>query len=210
TSVAHAGLPWEMGLSEVHQALVGTGLRNRVVLECDGHLKTGRDVAVAALHALEAHGLERVAIIDFDVHHGDGTEAIVGGDERILFCSVFQHPFYPHSGADTPFDNCLPVPLPAGTDGATWRAAVADAWFARLTQFAPQLILISAGFDGHLEDDMGQWALVEADYAWLTSALVQQAERSAAGRVVSMLEGGYEPGALARSVVAHLKALMGD
>lgn len=207
------------GVAAVDWVTTGRDLRAFCAVRPPGHHAGARrpagfcllnNVAVAAKHALAAHGLSRVAIIDFDVHHGDGTEAIVGGDERILFCSAFQHPFYPYSGADTPFDNCLPVPLPAGTDGVRWREAVADAWFGPLADFAPELILISAGFDGHLEDDMSQWTLVEDDYAWLTTALVRQAEQSAAGRVVSMLEGGYEPGALARSVVAHLKALMGD
>lgn len=166
------------------------------------------NIAIAAKHALEHHGLERIAIIDFDVHHGDGTEAIVGGDERILFGSVFQHPFYPFTGAEEPCDNCLPVPLPAATRGETWREAVQQAWFARLAEFAPQLILISAGFDGHLEDDMGLWGLVEDDYAWLTAQLRTQALESANGRIVSMLEGGYHPGALGRSVTAHLKTLL--
>jgi acetoin utilization deacetylase AcuC-like enzyme len=165
------------------------------------------NVAIAALHALERHGLERVAIIDFDVHHGDGTEDIVAGDARILFCSSFQHPFYPHSGTPAPADNCLPVPLPAGTDGTRWRKAVAEAWFARLHAHAPQLILISAGFDAHRDDDMASFALVEDDYAWLTQELLKLANQYAGGRIVSMLEGGYEPHALARSVLAHLRVM---
>ncbi|OYY73738.1 MAG: deacetylase [Gammaproteobacteria bacterium 28-57-27] len=168
------------------------------------------NVAVAALHALERHGLERVAIIDFDVHHGDGTEAIVAGDQRILFCSSFQHPYYPGSGIPPLADNCLPVGLPAGTDGTRWRAAVSEAWFARLKAFAPQLIFISAGFDAHRDDDMGQFALVEDDYVWLTQQLIRQAKLSAGGRIVSMLEGGYDPLALARSVYAHLRSLNDD
>ena len=168
------------------------------------------NVAIAALHALQRHGLERVAIIDFDVHHGDGTEDIVAGDQRILFCSSFQHPYYPGSGIPPRADNCLPVALPAGTSGATWREAVAAAWFARLAAHAPQLILISAGFDGHRDDDMGQFALLEDDYAWLTRQLIAQAEHSAAGRIVSMLEGGYDTDALARSVYAHLRGLNDD
>jgi acetoin utilization deacetylase AcuC-like enzyme len=165
------------------------------------------NVAIAARHALKRHGLERVAIIDFDVHHGDGTEDIVAGDMRILFCSSFQHPFYPHSGTPAQADNCLPVPLPAGTNGATWRKAVADAWFARLHTHAPQLIFISAGFDAHRDDDMASFALVEDDYAWLTQELVNIANQYASGRIVSMLEGGYEPHALARSVLAHLRVM---
>ncbi|MGD9889101.1 MAG: histone deacetylase family protein [Halothiobacillaceae bacterium] len=165
------------------------------------------NVAIAALHALERHGLERVAIIDFDVHHGDGTEAIVAGDARILLCSSFQHPYYPSSGIPPLADNCLPVGLPAGTDGTRWRAAVSEAWFARLEAHAPQLIFISAGFDAHRDDDMGQINLIEDDYVWLTQHLLNQAKRSANGRIVSMLEGGYDTDALARSVYAHLRCL---
>ena len=165
------------------------------------------NVAIAALHALERHGLERVAIIDFDVHHGDGTEAIVAGDARILLCSSFQHPYYPSSGIPPLADNCLPVGLPAGTDGTRWRAALSAAWFARLEAHAPQLIFISAGFDAHRDDDMGQLTLIEDDYVWLTQHLLNQAKRSANGRIVSMLEGGYDTDALARSVYAHLRCL---
>jgi acetoin utilization deacetylase AcuC-like enzyme len=168
------------------------------------------NVAIAALHALERHGLERVAIIDFDVHHGDGTEAIVAGDARILFCSSFQHPFYPNRGIPPLANNCLPVGLPAGTDGTHWRAAVSEAWFERIQAHAPQLILISAGFDAHRDDEMAHFALVEDDYAWMTQELIQQADRSAGGRIVSMLEGGYETPALARSVYAHLRCLNDD
>lgn len=166
------------------------------------------NVAVAALHALERKGLERVAIVDFDVHHGNGTEEIVAGDERILFCSSFQHPYYPHSGSIPLGDNCLPVPLPSGTTGGVWRRAVEDAWFERLQQFRPQLVLISAGFDGHLLDEMANFGLVEDDYRWITQALIEICESPAQGRIVSMLEGGYEPQALARSVASHISALV--
>ncbi|HHQ69005.1 MAG TPA: histone deacetylase family protein [Halothiobacillaceae bacterium] len=166
------------------------------------------NIAIAARHAQAVHQIKRIAIIDFDVHHGDGTEAIVGGDEQILFCSVFQHPFYPFTGAEEPCTNCLPVPLPAATRGSQWREAIKAAWFAKLAEFAPQLILISAGFDGHLEDDMGQLGLIEDDYVWLTEQLRNQALKSANGRMVSLLEGGYHPGALGRSVTAHLKCLL--
>ena len=168
------------------------------------------NLAVAAYHALAQHGISRLAIIDFDVHHGDGTEEIAAGDERILFCSSFQHPFYPHSGTPARAENCLPVPLPVGTRGTQWRQAVSTAWFRRLADFAPELILISAGFDGHRDDEMGGWGLLEEDYAWLTEALVRQANQSAQGHIVSMLEGGYAPEALARSVASHIKMLMDD
>ena len=165
------------------------------------------NAAIAARYALTQPGIRRVAIVDFDVHHGDGTEDIVAGDERILFCSSFQHPFYPHSGLPASKPNCLPVALPQGTRGDVWRAACEAAWFKKLDEFAPDLIIVSAGFDGHLLDDMGGWGLVEADYAWLTQALVRIANTHAKGRIVSLLEGGYEPQALARSVAAHLTEL---
>ncbi|MEW6765353.1 MAG: histone deacetylase family protein [Pseudomonadota bacterium] len=168
------------------------------------------NIAIAALHALERHGLERVAIVDFDVHHGDGTEDIVAGDERILFCSSFQHPFYPYTGIPPKASNCLPVPLSAGTTGTQWRAAVSAAWFTALRDHAPQLVLISAGFDAHRDDDMSLLGLVEDDYAWISRELLELAETSAHGRIVSMLEGGYEPHALSRSVARHIRALMGD
>lgn len=166
------------------------------------------NVAVAARHAVERHGLSRVAIVDFDVHHGDGTEDIVAGDERILFCSSFQHPFYPYSGSASGAANVLSVPLPAATDGPTWREAVAEGWFERIRAHRPELILVSAGFDGHLLDDMASFGLVEDDYRWITERLVALADESAAGRVVSILEGGYELHALGRSACMHVQALL--
>ena len=168
------------------------------------------NIAVAAHHALANHNLERIAIVDFDVHHGNGTEDIVSGDERILFCSSFQHPFYPHSGHDSRAPNILNTPLPGGSDGTAFRAAVTEAWLPRLEAFAPQLILISAGFDAHQADPLADFNLVDDDFAWITRRLCEQAERSAEGRVVSSLEGGYDLHALARSVEAHLKAMLGD
>ena len=167
------------------------------------------NIAVAAAHALEVHGLNRVAIIDFDVHHGNGTEHIFHDDRRILFCSAFQHPFYPFTGHDSGTANLVDVPLPAGTAGAEFRAAIADKWLPALDAFQPEFLFISAGFDAHILDDMSGLALSEADYAWLTTQLVGIAADHADGRILSMLEGGYEPGALARSVVSHLNALLG-
>lgn len=163
------------------------------------------NVAVGAAHALEAHGLSRVAIVDFDVHHGNGTEDIFRDDPRVLFCSSFQHPYYPHSGADTRSEHILNLPMPRGTDGAALRAAVAERWLPALDAFRPELILISAGFDGHLEDDMADFRLVEADYEWLTRELRAIASRHCEGRIVSTLEGGYNLSALGRSVAAHLR-----
>jgi len=175
------------------------------------HLAMGfcffNNIAIAAKHALEKHVVERVAIIDFDVHHGNGTEAAFKNDPRVLMCSYFQHPFYPYSGADVDLPNMVNVPLPAYTDGVAVREVVELAWLPRLREFKPQLILISAGFDAHREDDMGQMALVEADYAWITRQLMTVANETAQGRIVSCLEGGYSLSALARSVVAHLKEL---
>ncbi len=165
------------------------------------------NIAIAAKHALETHGLERVAVVDFDVHHGNGTEAAFKNDPRVLMCSYFQHPFYPYSGADVSMKNMVNVPLPAYTNGAEVREVVELTWLPRLRDFKPQLILISAGFDAHREDDMGQMALVEADYAWITRQLMTVANETAQGRIVSCLEGGYSLSALARSVVAHLKEL---
>lgn len=169
------------------------------------------NVAVAAAHALAAHGLERVAIVDFDLHYGNGTEQIVSDDPRVLFCSVYQPEAYPlaeTAAAETAHSRIIKVPLPAGSDGAALGSAVESHWLPALTAFAPQLLLISAGFDGHIEDDLGDWRLQEADYSWLTGMLRGVADRHASGRILSVLEGGYEPHALGRCVVAHLKALL--
>jgi acetoin utilization deacetylase AcuC-like enzyme len=165
------------------------------------------NVAIGALHALDTHGLERVAVIDFDVHHGNGTEDILSNDERALMCSFFQHPFYPYSGTDNPAKNMVNVPLPAGTKGDIVRQVVDEVWLPRLNAFRPQVVFISAGFDAHREDDLGQMGLVEADYTYITQRLMQVADEHARGRMVSTLEGGYNLSALARSVGAHVKAL---
>lgn len=167
------------------------------------------NVAVGAWHAMDRHGLERIAIVDFDVHHGNGTEDIITGDERVLFCSSFQHPFYPGTGAGSKASNVINVPLPAGTSGDAFRAAVERHWLARLDEFAPQLVMISAGFDGHAEDDMANFNLREADYGWVTKQLHDLAARHAHGRVVSCLEGGYNLSALGRSVATHISELIG-
>ena len=165
------------------------------------------NVAVAARHALEHHGLQRVAIVDFDVHHGNGTEAAFRDEPRVLMCSIFQHPFYPYSGAETVAANMVNIPLPAYTNGLTVREVVETIWLPRLEAFQPEMLFISAGFDAHREDDLGQMGLVEADYAWITQQLMQVARTHAKGRIVSCLEGGYNLSALGRSVVAHVKAL---
>jgi acetoin utilization deacetylase AcuC-like enzyme len=167
------------------------------------------NIAVAAAHALEGHGLERVAVIDWDVHHGNGTEDIFAGDDRVLMVSTFQHPFYPYSGADDPAHNMVNVPMPAGAGSQQFREVVEQIWIPALDKFQPEMILISAGFDAHIEDDMAMMRLVDQDYGWTTQKLVEVAERHGKGRVVSMLEGGYALSALARSVVMHLRALGG-
>lgn len=164
------------------------------------------NVAVVAKYALQRLGLQRVAIVDFDVHHGNGTEDIVAGDERILMCSFYQHPYYPEwDHRDAP--NLVNVPVPAYTKGIDVREIVEMMWLPRLQAHRPQLILISAGFDAHREDDLGQLALVEQDYVWITQRLMEVAKRHAKGRIVSVLEGGYNLSALARSVEAHVRTL---
>ncbi len=165
------------------------------------------NVAVAARHALDVRGLKRVAIIDFDVHHGNGTEDIVANDDRVLMVSIFQHPLYPYSGAVPLGTNMVNVPVPPYTRGPQIRALIEENWLAPLDEFAPEMIFISAGFDAHREDDLGEMALVEADYAWNTREVMTIARLYAKGRIVSCLEGGYNLSALGRSVVAHLKAL---
>ena len=167
------------------------------------------NVAVGAMHALEAHGIERVAIIDFDVHHGNGTEDIFSDDERVLMASTFQHPFYPYSGTDHPAPNMVNIPLAAGTGSQGFREAVERHWLPRLNDFAPQMIYFSAGFDAHVEDDMAMLRLVDQDYAWVTREVKTIADRHAGGRIVSVLEGGYALSALGRSVVQHVRVLGG-
>jgi acetoin utilization deacetylase AcuC-like enzyme len=167
------------------------------------------NVAVAARHAIRTHGLERVAIIDFDVHHGNGTEDIFEDDPSVLMVSTFQHPFYPYSGTENPARNMVNVPLAAGSGSQQFREAVSEAWVPALNSFRPELIVFSAGFDAHIEDDMAMLRLVDADYAWVTQQVKEVAERHSAGRIVSMLEGGYALSALGRSVVQHLRVLAG-
>lgn len=167
------------------------------------------NVAVAAKYACERLGLKRVAIVDFDVHHGNGTEDIVAGDERILMVSFFQHPFYPEGGSLKQDSNLVNCPVPAYTRGMDIRELVDMMWMPKLEAHQPELILISAGFDSHRDDEMGQLGLVEQDFTWITQRLKGVAQRYANGRIVSCLEGGYNLDALARSVEAHVRVLAG-
>ena len=165
------------------------------------------NVAIAARHALDVRGLRRVAVVDFDVHHGNGTEDILANDDRVLMVSFFQHPFYPFSGADSKAKNMVNLPVPAFTQGGEVREMIRESWLPALERFKPQMIFVSAGFDAHREDDLGQLGLVETDYAWITERVLEVADRHAQGRVVSVLEGGYNLSALARSVAAHVRSL---
>jgi acetoin utilization deacetylase AcuC-like enzyme len=166
-------------------------------------------VAVAAAHALAVHGLARVAVVDFDVHHGNGTEAMFAHDPRVMMVSSFQHPFYPHSGVEGRSDTMVNVPLPAGSSGARFREVVEREWLPALARFRPEMLFVSAGFDAHRDDDMASLALVEDDYAWVTRRIMEVAYTHAAGRIVSVLEGGYELDALGRSAVSHVRVLAG-
>lgn len=167
------------------------------------------NVAVGAAHALAQEDIERVAILDFDVHHGDGTEAMVRDDPRVLMCSTYQHPFYPGTNLPSVPGSQVNVPLAAGTGGDEFRTAVSERWLPELDDFSPDLVFISAGFDAHVDDPLGQLALTESDFAWATERAVEVAERCAQGRVVSVLEGGYNLEALRASVLAHVRALTG-
>ena len=167
------------------------------------------NIAVAARYALEHHGLSRVAIVDFDVHHGNGTEEAFIGDERVMMCSFYQYPLFPDTRQENPGPNMINVPVDAYSGGDVIRTIVRDRWLPALHGFQPELVLVSAGFDAHREDDMGSLKLVEADYAWITERLVEIATESAQGRIVSFLEGGYDLSALGRSAVAHVRALGG-
>jgi acetoin utilization deacetylase AcuC-like enzyme len=166
-------------------------------------------VAVAAAHALHAHGLARVAIADFDVHHGNGTQDLFAAEPRVLFASSHQWPLYPGTGGleDNRPGHVLNAPLPPGSGGAQFLAAWREVLLPALDAFAPQLLLVSAGFDAHRLDPLAQMELESDDYAALTADLLGVAERHCGGRVVSLLEGGYSLEGLARSSRAHVEAM---
>lgn len=165
------------------------------------------NVAVGAAHALAAYALSRVAILDFDVHHGNGTEDIFRHDARVMLCSTFQHPLYPGSGVATSDDRRINVPLAAGSEGKVFRRAVTKYWLPALETFRPDMIFVSAGFDAHRDDPLADLNFDESDYTWVTEQIKAVADKSARGRIVSTLEGGYELAALGRSAAAHIQAL---
>lgn len=167
------------------------------------------NVAIAAAHAMDCYGVERVAIADFDVHHGDGTENIFHDDPRVMLCSTFRHPYYPNSGVNSGNDHMINTPLAVGSTGKEFRTVVTEQWLPALTRFQPQLILISAGFDAHHEDKIGGLKWHDEDYFWITEVLKKVAKQHANNRIVSALEGGYALNALGRSVEAHIRSLSG-
>jgi acetoin utilization deacetylase AcuC-like enzyme len=166
--------------------------------------------AIAARHAQAAHGVERVAVVDFDVHHGNGTQAVFETEPTLFYASSHQYPLYPGTGAaeETGVGNILNAPLPPGADAAAFRTAWRDRLLPALEAFRPGLLIISAGFDAHARDPLAQLRLRESDFGWLTEELCAVANRQCEGRVVSLLEGGYDLDALASSTAAHMRALM--
>jgi acetoin utilization deacetylase AcuC-like enzyme len=167
------------------------------------------NIAIGAAHALEAHGIKRLAVVDFDVHQGNGTEDILIGDDRVLYCSIFQHPFFPYTRLPENSERVVSVALDATAKSQEFRAAITDHWLPALEKFQPEMIFISAGFDAHRDDEMSYISLTDADFRWVTEEISKIAELYASGRIVSALEGGYEPNSLARCVEAHLRVLMG-
>jgi acetoin utilization deacetylase AcuC-like enzyme len=166
------------------------------------------NVAVGIRHALDVLGLERVALVDFDVHHGNGSEDIFAGDERVLMVSTFQSRLYPFNGEEARGPNMCNVPLAPYSDGVAMRDAVLSRWLPALRAFHPQMLFVSAGFDAHRDDEMSHLGWTDADYAWITQELVALADDCCEGRIVSVLEGGYALPALARSVEQHVRTLI--
>lgn len=167
------------------------------------------NIAVGAAHALAAHGIGRAAIVDFDVHQGNGSEEIFCNEPRILFCSTFQHPFFPYTRMYENSENRVNVPLEATAGSGEFREAVTRQWLPALERFAPEFLFISAGFDAHRDDEMSHVSLADRDFTWVTEQLVRVAAKSAQNRIVSVLEGGYELHSLARCVEGHVRVLMG-
>ena len=167
------------------------------------------NIAIGAAYALTRDSINKVAIIDFDVHHGNGTEEIFQNNENVLICSSFQHPNYPGKDFIKNSDRVINVTLAPGSSARQFREAVEQSWFARIESFKPEMIFISAGFDAHMDDPLAELNLSESDYAWLTQQLVRMARKYAASRIVSSLEGGYSLPALGRCATAHIRALIG-
>lgn len=167
------------------------------------------NAAVGVAHAMVRHGIPRVAIIDFDVHHGDGTENIFKDNPKVMLCSTFQHPFYPYRGADSRTERMINVPLPAMTDGKVFRQAVEKEFVPALEKFKPEMVFVSAGFDAHALDPLAELRLVREDYVWITELIKDVAAQHAKGRVVALLEGGYDLPSLADSATAHVRTLAG-
>jgi acetoin utilization deacetylase AcuC-like enzyme len=176
------------------------------------------NVAIAAAYAKQKYALTRIAIVDFDVHHGNGTEDIVrnhfnasaADDKGYLFCSSYQSPLYPFNVEASTTPPVINIPLPASTKGEEFQQQIRTHWLPALQHFKPELIIISAGFDAHVEDDISQVSLTEVDYRWITDELRHIANEHSQGRIISVLEGGYAANALGRSVVAHINGLIGN
>lgn len=166
------------------------------------------NVAATARHAIETHGLERVAILDFDVHHGNGTEDLLRDEPRVLFCSTYQNPLFPFTEDRSIPGRLIKTPLSAGTGGAVFRRAIERDWLPAVDRLRPELILVSAGFDAHRADPLADLQLETDDFAWVTQRIAEMADRHCDGRIVSMLEGGYELAALAASAAVHIKTLL--
>lgn len=165
------------------------------------------NVAVAVAHALDQYQLKRIAIVDFDVHHGNGTEDIFRHDERVLYCSSFQSPFYPFGGTETQSSHIINIPLSAGTSSELFREKTASLWFEQIREFAPELIFFSAGFDAYAEDELADLFLKEEDYFWITKEIKKIANDCCKGQIISVLEGGYSLEGLGLCAAAHIKGL---
>src|SRR5450432_2537211 len=169
------------------------------------------NVAIAARYAQKRYGIERAAIVDFDVHHGNGSQEIFWADKTVMYCSTHEMPLYPGTGAATErgeFNTIVNAPLSAGDGGDAFREAFETVILPRLRDFKPEILIISAGFDAHTRDPLANLNLVEADFTWVTKKLMDVADDSAQGRIVSVLEGGYDLQGLSRSAAAHVTALM--
>lgn len=166
------------------------------------------NVAVGVAHALEHYGIQRIAIIDFDAHHGNGLENIFFNNKKVLYCSSFEHPFYPFSGADTISDHIINIPLAAGSDGKDVRHKIKEYWYQRLLEFKPEMLFFSAGFDAFYRDVMSDLMFHIEDYAWMTRDIIKLTQGSTQNRIVSLLEGGYALDGLGDCVIAHLREIV--